>query len=218
MSILDVAARKLVEQCGYPTGFLGRLLARSMNKGHEALTLWGLSQIEIPEDAVALDIGCGGGATIARLATRAPKGKIYGVDLSPTSVEMAQKTNAALVREGRVSIRQASVEKLPFADHAFDVVTAVETHYFWPNLSTNTKEVFRVLKPGGVFAIMAEIYKGSPHEQRDQIWLKGSKMAYLEREDFEKLFKDSGFSDIRAAFETEKGHICVLGVKPSRPS
>jgi len=218
MSVMDFVVNKLMEQCRHPSGFWGRLLAKGMNRGHESLTLWGLSQIGIPEEAIALDIGCGGGAAIGRLAARAPKGKIFGIDASTTSVEIAQKTNATLVREGRACIRQASVEKLPFSDNAFDVITAVETHYFWPDLPANMREVLRVLKPGGVFAIIAEVYKGSSHEQRDQIWLKGSKMAYLGEKDFERLFKDSGFSDAQIAFETEKGHICAVGVKPFRPS
>jgi len=41
----------------------------------------------------------------------------------------------------------------------FDIVTAVETHYYWPNLATNVKEILRVLKPGGTFALIAEAYR-----------------------------------------------------------
>lgn len=52
---------------------------------------------------------------------------------------------------------QVAAEKLPYEDEKFDLVTAVETVYFWPNLPGCLKEVLRVLKPGGRFAIMVEV-------------------------------------------------------------
>ena len=52
---------------------------------------------------------------------------------------------------------QGSAEQLPYSDEMFDLVTAVETVYFWPNLPDCLQEVRRVLKPGGKFAIMVEV-------------------------------------------------------------
>ena len=54
-------------------------------------------------------------------------------------------------------VTQGSAEILPYKDGAFDLVTAVETVYFWPNLANCLQEVRRVLKPGGRFAIMVEV-------------------------------------------------------------
>lgn len=48
-------------------------------------------------------------------------------------------------------MQQASVAELPFEAEQFDVVTAFETVYFWPELAQNFREVYRVLKPGGIF-------------------------------------------------------------------
>ena len=53
-------------------------------------------------------------------------------------------------------MQQASVAELPFKAEQFDVVTAFETVYFWPELAQNFREVYRVLKPGGVFFICNE--------------------------------------------------------------
>ncbi len=49
-------------------------------------------------------------------------------------------------------MQQASVAELPFEAEQFDVVTAFETVYFWPELAQNFREVYRVLKPGGIFS------------------------------------------------------------------
>jgi len=61
----------------------------------------------------------------------------------------------------RVEIREGSVSQLPFSEDVFDLVTAVETHFWWPDLPADMREVLRVLKPGGTLIIIAEVYKGA---------------------------------------------------------
>ena len=215
MAIWDYPVRKLVGQCARPSGFFGRLLARGMNQGHGPLTLWGLKQLSIAEDASIVDIGCGGGGTVRRLARLAPGGKVVGIDFSPDSLRIARKTNRKLVDQGRVEIQEASVGKLPFADQTFDLATAIETHFFWPDLPANFREVLRVLKPGGQFMVLAAIYKGSPHAKRDSIVLNVSQMAYLGKEDFEELFAAAGFCDIEVVCDPKQGSICAMASRPS---
>jgi len=54
-------------------------------------------------------------------------------------VEASRHANAHGIRTGRIEIRQASVSRLPFPDGTFDLVTAVETHYYWPDLPTGRR-------------------------------------------------------------------------------
>lgn len=215
MGILNYPLRKLLEQCSHPSGFLGRLLARAMNKGHGPLTLWGLEKISISQDAAIVDIGCGGGGTVRRLAHLAPHGKVFGVDVSQDSVNISCETNRDLIDQGRVEIKEASVEKLPFADQTFDLVTAIETHLFWPDLSVNFKEVLRVLRPEGQFMVVAGVYKGSPHQKRDRLLLNSGQMAYLGKEDFEQLFSNSGFDNIEVICNPKRGSICAMARRPA---
>ena len=95
-----------------------------------------------------LDIGFGGGASLKRMLKRSKGGMVYGIDISEESVEKARKLNADVLGK-QVFIQQGSVTELPYDDWKFDLVTAVETVYFWPNLPECIKEVYRVLKPGG---------------------------------------------------------------------
>lgn len=74
----------------------------------------------------------------------------------------ARELNAHAIGAGRVQIEQGLVAALPFPDCTFDIVTAVETHYYWPDLPANVREILRVLKPGGTFALIAETYRGGP--------------------------------------------------------
>jgi SAM-dependent methyltransferase len=150
----------LSSQCRRPWGWLGRRFAAVMNLGHAPLTAWGLGPVTIAPESRILDIGCGGGATMRALAAEATAGRVDGVDYSAASVAVARATNADLIRSGRAEVQQASVSTLPFPDGTFDLVTAVETHYYWPHFASDLREVRRVIAPGGRFVIIAETYKG----------------------------------------------------------
>ena len=113
-----------------PTGRLGRLLIRAMNISHYQLTDWGLSHLSIGKQDAILDVGCGGGGTVHKLAKIAANGKVYGIDFSNESVMVSRMTNKQFLQMGRVEIQQSSVSCLPFSDSMFDLVTAVNTHNF----------------------------------------------------------------------------------------
>ena len=134
-----------------PVGFGGKIMVAMMNFGHSAMAEWGLRFLKPAPDAMVLDCGCGGGANIKTLLKLCPNGKVKGIDYSAVSVEKARKVNARAIAAGRCTVQQASVAELPFEAEQFDVVTAFETVYFWPELAQNFREVYRVLKPGGTF-------------------------------------------------------------------
>lgn len=147
--------RRFFQNTQKPQGFLGRLMLRSMNGGHAPLSNWGLSLIHPSPDARVLDIGCGGGANIARLMKLCPQGFVEGIDYSAESVAFSRKKNAGSLGK-RCDIRQGDAGVLPYADGLFDLVTAFETVYFWPDLNKAFGEILRVLKPGGQFLIICE--------------------------------------------------------------
>ena len=134
-----------------PVGLGGKIMVAMMNFGHSAMAAWGLQFLQPAPDAMVLDCGCGGGANIKTLLKLCPKGRVQGIDYSAVSVEKARKVNARAIAAGRCTVQQASVAELPFEAEQFEVVTAFETVYFWPELAQNFREVYRVLKPGGTF-------------------------------------------------------------------
>ena len=101
-----------------------------------------------------------------KLATLAPEGKVVGLDYSAASVAVSRDTNADEIAAGRFYIEQGSVAALPFPDCTFDVVTAVETRDYWPDLPANVREIRSVLKPGGMFTLIADTYRGGPFRYR----------------------------------------------------
>ena len=223
MSVAD----KVISQCRKPAGLFGRLVVWEMNRHHSKLTDWGLSHVSIKKTDRILDIGCGGGRTINKLAAMASAGKVYGIDYSEQSVAAARRTNTRWIDPppprlrragiGRVEIQHGTVSHLPFAEKTLDLVTAIETHLFWPDLPNDFRELFRVLKSGGALLIVAEIYKGGKHLEgvRKKIFEKhlAANMNLLTPDEHRELFTNAGFSDVQIFEELHKGWICGVGTK-----
>jgi ubiquinone/menaquinone biosynthesis C-methylase UbiE len=206
-----------VNQCQNPTGWFGRLVLRNMNSRHSKVTDWGLAHASIGKQDIVLDAGCGGGRTVSKLAAIAIQGKVYGIDHSKESVAMATRTNKQWIDMARVEIREASVSRLPFSDGAFNVVTAVETHFWWPALPTDLREVLRVLKPAGRLIVIAEVYKGAKAFTSKAVERYSEKtgMALLTVEEHREYLADAGYSDIQIITDPNKGWICCIGSKPT---
>jgi SAM-dependent methyltransferase len=204
----------IVSQCRKPSWLPGQLFVRSMNTGHTGLTTWGLSQVSIKPDDTILDVGCGGGKTISRMAKAAERGRVFGVDYSATSVSVARRVNAAAIDAGRVDVQLGSVSALPFPDETFDLVTAVETHYYWPNIQNDLRELQRVLKPSGRVVLIAETYRGRRGDwlYRPVMRLLGA-TNYLTVDEHAKLLEASGFVQVQVSVERSKGWLCAVGNK-----
>ena len=212
------AADKVIAQCRKPSGLFGRLMLWEMNRHHSKLTDWGLSHVKIKKTDTILDVGCGGGRTIKKLAAIATDGKVHGIDYSEESVTAAHRANVRWIDIGRVSIREGTVSQLAFDDGTFDLVTAIETHLFWPDLPNDFREIYRVLKPLGTLLVVAEIYKGGKHLEgvRKQMLDKhvAANMNLLTRDEHRQLFTNAGFVDVQIFENIENGWISALGRKP----
>ncbi|MDM5233313.1 class I SAM-dependent methyltransferase [Lysinibacillus pakistanensis] len=194
--------QRLIEQAKKPNGFVGSVMLRIMNVAHSGMNTWLIKHGDVYDGDIVLDIGCGGGKTLQTLSKMNPAGKIYGIDFSEQAVKDSIKTNKMDVANGKVIVKQASVSNIPYTDQFFDTITAFQTHYFWPDLANDVKEVFRVLKHGGKFIIMSELYKIHYHMK-----------AYKTTSEIEQLFESVGFQKIQIIQNARKGCLCIIGMK-----
>lgn len=187
-----------------------------MNSSHSKLTDWGLEHISMENHCTILDVGCGGGRTVSKLAAIATQGKVYGIDYSDESVAATKRTNAHSIDLGRVEVQHGSVSQLPFPNNMFDLITAVETHFWWPNLPGDMRELFRVLKPGGTLVLIAEIYKGANTMASKFVEKYASRtgMTLLSVDEHRELFTNAGYSDVLVIEKRDKGWISAFGRKP----
>ena len=196
-----------------PEGAEGEEMLERMNQSHYEVTGWALSHWEIQENDQILDIGCGGGATLHRMAEKVSSGHVTGVDYSEVSVETSRKNNEENIRSGKMDVLEGSVEKLPFADDFFDKIITVESFYFWPNPQENLKEVLRVLKAGGTFLLVADIYQNGHLTEHEEENIRNYHLFNPTKEEFRQLFENAGFADIQIHTQEGENWICVEGGK-----
>lgn len=200
-----------------PRGLGGFIMLKMMNFGHKDLALWGLRHLEIAPNSCILDIGCGGGQSVATLLERAPEGNVYGIDPTPLCVATSVRANADAIEEGRCDILQASAEALPFSASTMDIITAFETIYFGEDAPAACKEILRVLKPGGIFFICVELANLDTEYPAQAKWKKRAetlKMKIYSPEDFSTLLRTAGFARADMYVSQKRGRICVVARKP----
>ncbi len=183
-----------------PKGKLGEIQLKSMNKEHTPISLWVLKHLDIKESDVILDVGCGGGININRMAEKAKK--VYGVDYSEKSVKISREVNEDLIDKEIVEVKQGNVQNLDYEDNTFDIVTAFETVYFWPDIENCFGEVKRVLKPGGIFLI------GMESNGSDNIPMKISEklidMKAYNDEELTRFLENNDYSEITVYLKDTK--------------
>lgn len=111
----------------------------------EAKTPWIIERIKSINGESILDVGCGGGFLSNALAKE--KFTVTAVDLSPASIEIARAHDQTQT----VCYQVADAYHLPFADNAFDVVTALDFLEHVEDPKKIIAEISRVLKPDGIF-------------------------------------------------------------------
>lgn len=203
-------AKRTITNARKPTGFWGSRIISSMNVHHNSLTDWGLGHVSIEPQFHILDVGCGGGNALSKMSNMAPEGKLCGIDHSEVSVKESKKKNKEDVISGKIEIKYGSVSDLPYDDDSFDLVTGIETYYFWPDPIEDLKEVKRTLKPNGSILLIFE----ARSDNNPEIWKDYRDIVDMHipsekgiREELEK----AGFSDI--VVDTKDDWLCAVGKK-----
>lgn len=204
---------KLVENAVKPQGFWGKMMIKSMNKGHSELTDWALEHLKINRDYTILDVGCGGGKTVSKLSSMIGNGKVYGIDYSDLCVKKSEKLNRKDIICNKVFISQASVSNLPFESDKFDIVTAIETYYFWQDKLSDLKEVHRVLKSGGKILLVFEMLKT---EDEPEKWQKVEQTLDIEavtKDGITEILLRAGYQNIRTYTKSGTSWMCAIAEK-----
>ena len=203
---------KIFSNTRKPEGFFGRMMVNGMNGGgHARLAEWGLSHLTLTADANVLDVGCGGGANVARLLKRCPKGTVTGIDYSLVSVKKSTEVNAAAIAAGRCRVLEGSAAALPFEEGAFDLVTAFETVYFWPDIEECFRGVRRTLKEGGRFAIVNEDDGLTGKNEKWEKMIDG--MHTYTPDELRTHLANAGFRDIAVHGDGQHHWLTVIATK-----
>jgi SAM-dependent methyltransferase len=204
----------LLNQVRTPSGWIGRAVLRIMNRRHSALTDWGFGQTLIGPQHAILDVGCGGGRSLAKLADLAPQARICGIDHASASVAESRSLNGALIAAGRIEVIRASVQKLPLLDRSFDLAVAIETHYYWPDLIGSLSEVRRVLHPGGVLLLIAESSRSARFGWLHRLAMAPLRATVLGPDEYQQPLTEAGYTEVRVVTHPKRGWVSVLATVP----
>jgi arsenite methyltransferase len=153
---------------------------------------------ELKEGETVLDLGSGGGIDVLLSARRVgPSGMVYGLDMTDEMLALARENQRRAGVEN-VQFLKGEIESIPLSDNSVDVIISNCVI----NLSTDKNQViaeaFRVLKPGGRFAVSDVVVRGElpPQVRRSmELWV-GCVAGALTEEQYLKTLADAGFEDI----------------------
>jgi arsenite methyltransferase len=144
---------------------------------------------------VVLDLGSGGGIDVLLSAQRVgPTGHAYGLDMTDEMLSLAQR-NAEAAGARNVTFLKGQIEQIPLPDNSVDVIISNCVINLAADKPQVLREAFRVLKPGGRFAVSDVVVRGDvPADIRRsmELWV-GCIAGALEEQQFLRLLDEVGF-------------------------
>ncbi len=154
--------------------------------------------VELHEGEVVLDLGSGGGIDVLLSARRVgPTGKAYGLDMTDAMLALARE-NQRKAGVANVEFVKGEIERIPLPDASVDVIISNCVINLSADKPRVLREAFRVLKPGGRFAVSDVVVRGEiPAAVRRsmELWV-GCVAGALEEREYRRLLSEAGFADV----------------------
>lgn len=136
----------IAKQFANPRGIGGRIVMAVMNRQNAQMYEATERLLRPRNDDTILDIGCGNGIMLERIA-HACDCRLIGTDISEDALEIAKRR----LVETNVEFLRCPVDDMPLEDATVDKALTINTLYFWEDLTSGFEEIARVLKPEGIF-------------------------------------------------------------------
>ena len=154
--------------------------------------------IELREGETVLDLGSGGGIDVLLSAKRVgPTGKVYGLDMTDEMLALARE-NQRRAGATNVEFLKGEIEHIPLPDASADVIISNCVINLSADKGQVLREAFRVLKPGGRFAVSDVVVRGDVPEavrKSVELWV-GCVAGALHEDEYARLLGDAGFEGI----------------------
>lgn len=195
MKLSESELEQMAQQLRCPDGKNGIEVAEMMNYTNSNIITKAITSLQIKDNDIILEIGPGNGSHVKDIVSKGNNISYYGVDISETMVAEAGRINGGFAD---VIFTLSDRDTIPFEDNYFDKVFTVNTIYFWKNSKNYAKEIYRVLKPGGMLSIGF-----IPKSTMQYIPFAKYGFTLYDVESVNSILKYCGFTDSTAITETE---------------
>lgn len=145
--------KELAKQLGNPTGKIGIEVANMMNATNIGMTKHAIESLSLSKNDVVLELGYGNCGHLPFLMEQAENLKYFGLEISELMQQEAIKSNQNYIDNNSAEFELYNGTEIPFDAESFDKIFTVNTLYFWQNPDLLLNEIYRVLKPNGIFAL-----------------------------------------------------------------
>ena len=177
-------------QCGNPRGIVGKIMTWAMNRANNVMYHGIIDNMKLSKNMRILDVGFGNGY-LEKLIYKEVQCSIYGIDISEDMVKVASKNNKKGIANGDIALLVGDCCELTFENNSFDIVTTMNTIYFWKDTIQGLQEIYRVLKEKGVFynAVLTK-------ESLDKVFYTKNGFKKFEQKEYVEMGKQVGFKNI----------------------
>jgi arsenite methyltransferase len=204
-------AKFFAKQLSHPSGILGRfVLPRVWNRRNSVLNEVALNSMALRPGDRVLEVGFGGGQLLGHMAGAITDGLLAGVDVSPAMVAFCERRYRGLIREGKLELRCASAESLPYPSSYFTKACSVNSILYWQNAPQAISELWRVLVEGGMLVLCFTC-----KESLEKRGFANSGITLYAAEEVRQMMETSGFHSIRMVRASDKHRefVCATGRK-----
>lgn len=180
----------IASQCGNPRGAVGKIMTWAMNRANGFMYNGIVKNLNLSKKTKVLDIGFGNGY-LESLIYKKAKCSVYGIDISEDMLKSASERNRQGIQNGDIHLSVGDCCDLEFDDNSFDIVTTMNTIYFWNDTIQGMQEIYRVLNDTGVFYNAVLTKKGL-----DKMFYTKNGFKKFEKKEYARIGKQAGFRKI----------------------
>jgi len=201
--------KSMARQLGNPSGIAGYLTALLWNKRNARLNDVVFDSLALSPTDRVLEVGFGGGYLLGRMSTIVTNGLLVGVDVSPAMVAFCERRYRSLTSDGKLELRCAQAESLPYPSGHFTQACTVNSIFYWQNVQQALCELWRVLAEGGTL-VMCFTCKASLEKRGF-----AKHIGLYEADDVQEMMVSCGFQGIRTRHFSDKHRkfVCMTGSK-----
>jgi ubiquinone/menaquinone biosynthesis C-methylase UbiE len=204
-----VLSKFIADQLHSPSsGITSWILSRLWNRRNSALNDFAFDHLDLGVDDRVLEVGFGGGYLLERMAEVVTDGFLAGVDISEAMVDVYKRRYRSMIDAGRLEVRCAQAEKLPYPSECFNKCCTVNSLFYWADVQQGIAEIYRVLENGGRLVAVFTCKQSL----EDKSFVRDGISLYR-CEEIQRMMKAAGFNivEMNQAADRHRDFLCIVG-------